>query len=77
MSRASTDVIRRVFTDDNFRFLEVGPSSDDVEFVELRTVKGEFSAEWFGLVSITLTPDAAEQLGRALIASAAEIRGAA
>ena len=77
MSRASTDVIRRVFVDDQFNFLEVGPWADDVEFVELRTVDGKRSAEWFGkFLSIAITPDAAEELGRALIASAADIRGA-
>ena len=76
MSRASTDVIRRVFMDDEFRFVEAGPWSEDVAFVELRTVKGEHSEGYFGHVSIAMTPDAAEELGRALIASAAEIRGA-
>lgn len=75
MTRSSTDVIRRVFIDEEFHCLEVGPWSDDIAFVELRTITGAQSAEWFGSVSVSMTPDAAEELGRALIASAADIRG--
>jgi hypothetical protein len=75
MSKPSTDVIRRVFLDDEFRFVEVGPWSEDVELVELRTVKGEYSEGHFGSLSIAMSPEAAEELGRALIASASDIRG--
>lgn len=72
MSEPSTDVIRRVFEDTGQYFIEVGPWPDCIDCVELRTVPGEWSAEFYGKLNITLPPKLAAELGRALIAAAGE-----
>lgn len=72
MSEPSTDVIRRVFDEGGRHFIEVGPWSDDVTCIELRTTPGEYSAGHWGELNITLTPKLAAELGRALIAAASD-----
>ena len=66
----STDVIRRVFEEDGEHFIEVGPWADDTALVELRTVKGECSAEYWGVVAVAMSREMAAELGRALMAAA-------
>jgi hypothetical protein len=70
MNKPSTDVVRRVFDEGGRYFLEIGPWPDSPDCVELRTIAGEFSAEYYGQINISLTPALAAELGRALIAAA-------
>ena len=72
MSTPSTDVIRRVFDEEGRNFLEVGPWPDSPDVVELRTVAGQHSAEYWGPVNVALSPAMAAELGRALLAAAGE-----
>jgi hypothetical protein len=74
MSSSFTDVIRRVFTEDGSNFIEIGPWPEVPDMIELRTVKGEFSADYFGNISIAMKKDFAEQLGMALLNSASEMK---
>ncbi len=69
MNEPSTDVIRRVFDEGGRYFIEVGPWPDSPDCVELRTVEGKYSAEFFGPLNLSLTPKLAAELGRALIAA--------
>lgn len=73
MSKPSTDVVRRVFPEEGMYFLEVGPWADDPGLVELRTMPGKFSAEYFGVINLSMTQAMARELGRALIAAADDI----
>jgi len=75
MNKPSTAVIRRIFEESGRNYIEVGPWPDDPSILELRTEPGEFSAEFFGEISLTLTADMAEELGRALFSAALESRG--
>jgi hypothetical protein len=70
VSAPSTDVIRRVFDEEGRHFIEVGPWPDAPDVLELRTVDGEYSAEHWGRVNVTLSPAMAAELGRALLAAA-------
>ena len=72
MSEPSTDVVRRVFDEGGKYFVEVGPWADSPDCVELRTVPGKWSAEYYGQISLTLTPKLAAELGRALLAAATD-----
>ena len=72
MNTPSTDVIRRVFDEDGRNFIEVGPWPDAPDVLELRTVAGQYSAEHWGRVNVTLSPAMAAELGRALLAAAGE-----
>ena len=64
----STDIIRRVFSESN-HFVEVGPFAEDTDCVELRSVPGEKSADFWGLFSMSMTKDMAAELGNALLAA--------
>jgi hypothetical protein len=66
----STDVIRRVFDDQEKCFLEIGPWSDAPACVELRTVPGKYSEENWGRISIVMSPMMAAEIGQALLAAA-------
>jgi hypothetical protein len=69
VSGPTTDVIRRVFCEGGEAFIEVGPWADDTDLVELRTIDGKHSAEWFGKTNVAMTKPMATALGRALIAA--------
>ena len=71
--QAMTDVIRRVYIDGYF--LEVGPWPEVPGFVALQST-GVENEGYFGKTEISMSPDFAEQLGRALIAAAEEARQA-
>lgn len=71
---AKTETIRRVWNDDR-HFLEVRPWPDAPGMLMLTTAESR-NAEFFGDVAVSLKPDFAEQLGRALIAAAEEARSA-
>jgi len=76
MDKPSTDVIRRVFDEEGRYFLEVGPAADALGCVELRTVGGEHSEDWYGKLSVVLTAEMAAELARALIASGGDLKQA-
>lgn len=67
----STEVIRRIHIDRHY--LEVGENGDNPDFIELRTATTA-NKEYFGEVRLTLSPDAARQLGEALVEAALEKR---
>lgn len=74
MPKASTDTIRRVFDEEGAYFLEVGPWEEVPGFVELRTLPGKYSADYWQQVNLALSPSHAEELGNALIHAAQEAR---
>lgn len=69
-----TEVIRRVFNEKGRHFIELGPHGDLPGFLELRTVPGDASAEYFGKMSLMLSSEMAEELGRALLVASTEIK---
>jgi hypothetical protein len=72
MSKPETEIIRRIYNDGHF--IEIRDFPDAPNYLELHT-EGE-NADYFGPVAISMHPDFAMALGKALIASAAE-KGAA
>lgn len=71
MGKPSTDVIRRVFDESGSYFIDIRPWAGGLE---MRTVEGEQSAGYYGSLNLALSPDFAEELGKALIAAARDIR---
>ena len=69
-NKPQTEVIRRIHIDKYF--LEVGEWPDCPDVVEFRTV-GDANIEYFGPLNLTLTPEAAVQLGEALVATGREL----
>jgi hypothetical protein len=67
-----TDVIRRVQNKEG-KCLDVRPWPEGPSFVTLTNEGDEQSQEYFGALDITLEPEFARHLGRALIACADEI----
>ena len=73
MSKVWIETIRRVGGEEGF--LEIGPHPDAPrEFLELRTVPGAQSEEYYGPLNLSLSPDLARHLGQALIAAADEMQ---
>ena len=68
-----TNIIRRVFVEDEKAFLEIGPWNDEPSILELRT-EGKINKEWFGEISLSMTKEFALALGNALIQSANELK---
>ena len=69
MKNISTDVIRRIYDNNDGRYVEVGPDGDGLG-VEIRTT-GE-NIEYFGKINLTLSAEMAKELGRALMLAADE-----
>jgi hypothetical protein len=68
VSKPETEIIRRVYNDGHF--IEVRDFPDAPDYLELRT-DGE-NAGYFGPIALSMHPDFAMALGKALIASATE-----
>lgn len=68
--RFSTEVIRRVYDDDDGVYIEVSPDADGLDLVQLST-KGD-SEEHYGKLRLCLVPDQARRLAAAMIACADE-----
>lgn len=65
--KVSTDVIHRVWNDDEGVFLEIGPDADG-HAIEIRTGNDKKSQEWFGKFNVTLHgKDFAEAVGEAIL----------
>lgn len=68
-NKAETELLRRVHMDKHF--VEIGDWPDAPEALELRT-PGKENEEYFGRISLVLTPQAAIELGEALVAAGNE-----
>jgi hypothetical protein len=68
-----TEVIRRVFDNAHGVFIEVGPDSEGLGLVEIRTV-GKTSQEFFGELRLVLNPEMATELVGALHAVIMELK---
>lgn len=69
--KVSTEVVRRVFDDNEGVFIEVGPDCDGLGCVEVRTTNKECQ-DYFGEAKLTMSPAIARLLGEALIKAADE-----
>jgi hypothetical protein len=67
----STDVIYRVWCDNEGAAIDVGPDADALGLVWLRNF-GAKSVDFFGKVDITFDPGMARAIGEGLIAAADE-----
>ena len=74
MSKTWVETIRRVGEVDG-GFVEIGPWPDAPKsFLELRTVEGEKSRDYFGAINLAMSPDLARGIGMSLIAAADEMQ---
>ena len=64
----NVETIYRVHVPSEGTFLEIGDYPEAPEALQLRTVREE-DKEWFGELSLTLSPEFAIDLGQALIAA--------
>ena len=68
----SVDVIRRVYSDG--RYIEIGPDSDGLGCIEIRTV-GEKNIEYFGNIRLAVDPKFAVKLGKAIMDACGDTSG--
>lgn len=68
-----TEVVRRIYDNDEGVYVEVGPDSDALGLVELRT-GDKASEDYYGKLRFTMTKEQAIAVGHALIAAAAEVK---
>ena len=73
MSKASIEIIRRVYDEDEGRFITVGPDPDGLDAVQISVEESE--KDYWGEVCLTLSPALARKLAEALIARAGEAEG--
>jgi len=67
----SVELSRKIYDDDCGACIQVGPDSDGLGCVEIRTPDAD-SAEHFGDIRFTVSPQLAKLLGKALIDAAAD-----
>ncbi len=72
----SVELIRRVYDADHGACFEIGPDSDGLDCVQLRTPDAA-SKEYFGDVRFTVPAEMAELIGQALIDAANEAKSRA
>jgi hypothetical protein len=65
----STEVIRRVYNDEDGVCIQVGPDADGLDCVEVST-PDPASGEYFGKVRFVVTREFAALLGKALVDAA-------
>lgn len=70
--RTSTEVVRKVYDDDEGFHISVGPDSDGLDLVQIST-DGEENKKFFGDLRLCLFPAMARELGHALIDTADEL----
>jgi hypothetical protein len=68
----STEVVRKIWDDEDGVYYQVGPDGDSLDLVELRTVDEE-SKKFYGDVRLTMHPLQARQVAAALLACADEM----
>jgi len=68
----STEIIRRVFDDNNGAFIEVAPDME-INAVMLRTINVKGSQDYWGTFDVTLPREFAARLGQALIDASKEV----
>lgn len=71
MEKTSVEVIRRVFNDDEGVFIEVGPDSEGLSLIEIRTTEPK-SVEWYGKIRLPMSRELALKLGQTLVAAATD-----
>lgn len=75
LKNPTTDVIHRVWVENENAHLEIRPFPDAPDTaLEVTTSSHDGSKHWFGDVSITMSPAYARELGKALIAAANEMQ---
>lgn len=72
--KASIEVVRRVFDDQHGVCIEVGPWPDAPDVAIGIWTSGAKNIEWFGSLNVSMSPEYAECLGRALIDAAGDFR---
>jgi len=73
MDRVSTELILRVYNDDEGVHVEVGPGEEGCN-VEIRTTD-ESSKKWFGDVQLVVSKAMAKELAKAIEMVAAAVEG--
>lgn len=73
MGNVSTEIVRRVYNDEEGVFLEVGPGPDGFGVAVETTT--DASHAWFGRLNFHMSCAMAEKLGEALIAASKECEG--
>lgn len=68
----SLEVFRRVYDDEDGVSLQIGPSPDNPNWIELRAVDVE-SRKYYGDIRLAMPPQMARLIGEALIATTNEI----
>lgn len=68
-----TEVVRRIYENDEGVHIEVAPDSDGLECVVLRTVD-EDSKNYYGEINLMLPKELARLVGQALIDSSNDVR---
>lgn len=66
------EIVRHVYDTDSGTCVEVGPDAEGGSHVEIRTL-GK-NADYWGEIRLTLPPEMAMELGRALIAAANDFK---
>lgn len=71
--KASIEVLRRVYDDNEGVFIEVSPDADNPDWLRIGP-EGQKSKEYYGDFSLSITKQQARLLGLALIAACDEIQ---
>ena len=74
--KISTEVFRCVYNDDTGAYIQVGPDGDSLDLVDIRTVDPH-SIEYYGKCQLTLHPEYAIALARAILQAAQEAEASA
>lgn len=67
----STEIIHKIYDDDNGVFIQVGPDADALGLLEIRTVDVD-SRKHYGDIRLTLHPIQARRLAEALLSCASD-----
>jgi hypothetical protein len=65
----TTEIVRRIWDDDEGVCFEIRPDQDGLDVIELHTSDAK-SKEYYGAVRFTMDKDMARKIGEALIAAA-------
>ena len=68
----SVEKIYRIWNDDEGVFLEIGPDSDRMGGIEIRTTTIK-SEEYYGKLRLPLSPELAKKLGEILIQASEKV----
>jgi hypothetical protein len=68
----STEVVRKIWDDEDGVYVQVGPDGDSLDLVELRTVD-ETSEQFYGKIRFVMHPIQAREVAAAILACADEM----